>query len=250
MNKAILAATLLAGTAIATLPAQAASITLGSTPWTTDGASTLDLVLAPPPGNQPQNNPCLICGTNQPGQPANFGFNNYKQSGSETSFIEFSSATVGDKLDQDTLGTGYDVSFLKGFLTSQNFNGFNVGIDVNTAQGSGPEVLEAFAILDLTTKTVLAQYSLLDGVGTPLPTINNGNGFPDYLLTGFDINLPSIVGDQIVFYSRWSNTSDGPESFFLVATPGPIAGAGIPGLFMALGGMVGLNRYRRRRQAA
>ena len=43
-----------------------------------DGStSALTLVAAPPPGNQPQNNPCLICGTNQPGQPTGFGYNNF-----------------------------------------------------------------------------------------------------------------------------------------------------------------------------
>lgn len=49
--------------------------------------------------------------------------------------------------------------------------------------------------------------------------------------------------------------NDGAESFLgfntqAVPVPGPIAGAGIPALIMALGGMFGLNRFRQRRNAA
>jgi hypothetical protein len=36
----------------------------------------------------------------------------------------------------------------------------------------------------------------------------------------------------------------------VAAVPGPIVGAGIPGIIAALGGLIGLNRFRRRRQAA
>lgn len=184
--------------------------------------STLTLVAVPPPGNQPLNNPCLICGTNQPGQPANFGFNNYKQSGGQTAFSVFSTAALGNQqLDTDVQGTGYLASFLRAFLISQaDLNGvLNVGIDVNTGTGQGAEVLQRFAVLDVVNHVILADYNPVGG--TPLPTANNGNGFPDYLLTGFNIDRNDILpGTQIEFYSRWSNASDGAESFFLVSAPG------------------------------
>jgi len=239
MKHLLMASAMLCACAI---PAFADNITLFTSNANTD---TLTIVSQPPPGNEPQNNPCLICASTQPGQPANFGDNNYKQTGAENAFIEFSSATVGDKLDQDTIGTGYSVSFLKAFLASVGDTKFNVGIDVNTATGAGAEILERFAVLDLTTHTILANFN----GPFALTTANNGSGFPDFLLTGFDINRNDInIGDSIVFYARWSNASDGGEQFFLVPTaavPAPLAGAGIPGLIAACGVLFGLHRRRR-----
>jgi len=247
MRKYVAAALL----ALIALPAQADNIDLFAV---TGSTSALTLVLAPPPGNQPQNIQCLICGTNQPGQQGDFGYNNYAQTGNATSFIEFSSSTVGAKLDQNVIGTGYNLSFLQTYLLSQNAlntaGAFSIGIDVNTATGAGPEVLEAFVILNLTQMTVIAQYSLFDPGGTALPTFNNGTGFPDYLLTNIQLDRGDIaIGDQIVFAARWSNASDGAESFFLVpnvaAVPGPVVGMGLPGLIVAMGGLIALARRRR-----
>ena len=46
-------------------------------------------------------------------------------------------------------------------------------------------------------------------------------------------------------------STDGQESFLAFqAVPGPIVGAGLPGLIASLAGMVGLNRYRKRRRVA
>ena len=77
---------------------------------------------------------------------------------------------------------------------------------------------------------------------------NNGNGFAD-----FTLNTVSLAGlastSQILFHAVWNNASDGAESFFLVSTlpvPGPIAGAGLPGLVMACGGLIALARRRRK----
>jgi hypothetical protein len=86
-----------------------------------------------------------------------------------------------------------------------------------------------------------------------MPNIRNGNGSADYLITGFDLSSVN-VGDRLLFRAQWSGASDGGESFYIVpivtaAVPGPVVGAGLPGLLAALGGMWGLNRFRRRRTA-
>ena len=68
-----------------------------------------------------------------------------------------------------------------------------------------------------------------------MPAPNNGTGFPDYLLTGFDIDRTDIaLGDQVIFYARWSGANDGPESFFLVRGARSDDRRGLPGLLALL----------------
>jgi hypothetical protein len=254
MNRTIYAALLLASTALATMPAQA-DVTLGSQNWTATG-NTLSLDAVVPGGNQPLNIQCIICGDNQPQQDATFGYTNFKNSGNLSDAIFFSTnVSGGANPGLNTVGIGYDGSFLRAFL--QNLGDinlkFSVGVDVNDTGTA--QILESFALLNLTQHTVLAQYSLFDPGGTPIPSVNNGTGFPDYTLSGFNINLGTDIqaGDKLIFFARISGANDGPDSFFLIPTvtaavPGPIAGAGLPGL--AALAMFGLNFWRRRRNGA
>jgi hypothetical protein len=242
-----LLAALAAAFALASVPAAAATIDLFAT---TGSTSILTLEAVVPGGNQPLNNPCLICGTTQPAQPTGFGYNNFKATGNISDYLMFSTATVGGSLDNDVLGTGYQVgdgSILRAYLLSQaSGTTFNVGIDVNDT--GTPQTLESFYFLNLTDRTVLAAFSPGPG-GTPLPSTNNGTGFPDYTLSGFNLDRGDISpGDEVIFFARWSGANDGPESFFLVAEQGAIPEPATWALM--IGGFGGAGAMLRRRRAA
>jgi hypothetical protein len=258
MRNLTLAAALLAGTAIATLPAKADIRTLGGLNWDTSGATLLDFSAAQPPGNQPQNNPCIICGANQPNQTntlLGFGYTDYGNQGNQTSETYFSSGILRDTvLGSDTISainyTGAQLIAVVNALGGVN-GGFGIGIDVNDT--NKPQTLESFFMLDLTTQTVL--YAFLPNIndGIDLVAAANGTGFPDFQLTGLTTQ-GLVATDQYAFFMRMTNTNDGPDSFFIVpsvaAVPGPIVGAGIPGLIAACCTILGLQRHRRKRRLA
>ena len=215
----------------------AQAVTLGGQNWTGTG-TVLTLTPVVPGGNQPQNIQCIICGDNQPQQAANFGYTNFKNNGSDSDLLFFSTNVAGGgNPGADTVGIGYDGSFLRAYLMNvgdPNLT-FSVGVDVNDT--NKPQTLESFYMLNLTTHVVLAAFN----TPTLVPTQNNGTGFPDYTLSGFDIQLGTDIhaGDQIIFFARLSNANDGPDSFFLVPTPGA-AETPLPAAVWLFGGGLGL----------
>jgi hypothetical protein len=248
MKRLLLAASML--TALA-LPAQA-DVVLGGQTWSFNGVDTLTLTPVVPGGNQPQNVQCIICGANQPQQAANFGYTDFHNAGNQTSEIYFSTnVSGGANPGSNTVGIGYDGTFLRNYLLANGDGTLNFTIGVDANDTNDPQTLTSFFLLNLTTHTVLSAF--INGTTGNIASQNNGTGFPDYTLSGFNITVGQDIhlGDQLIFFARIDNANDGPDSFFIqpAAVPGPIVGAGIPGLVMAMLGMFGLNRYRRKRSA-
>jgi hypothetical protein len=230
---------------------------LGGSDWTiADGGLLLGFSTVQPGGNQPQNNPCIICGATQPNQTntaLGFGYTDYGNQGNQTSETYFSSGNLRDVLlGTDTISgvnySGQQLIDVVNALGGVN-GGFSIGIDVNDT--NHPQTLESFFLLDLSTHQVIAAFlpNINDGIDLLAPS--NGTGFPDFQLTGLNTSLLN-PDDQYAFFMRMTNTNDGPDSFFLVpgvaAVPGPIAGAGIPGLIAACGSLIFLAKRRRRQQ--
>ena len=224
-------------------------VTLGQQSWDTSGATILSLG-GVPSGNQVDNTPCIICGANQPNQTnfaQNFGYTDFGNTGNQTSVAYFSSGILRDTvLGQDTLsGTNYSGAQLANLLTALG-NGslsFSIGVDMNDTGTA--QTLESFYFLDLTAHSILYAYSPGPG-GTLLPSINNGTGFPDYTLNGLTLDGLDLT-HQYAFFARISGANDGPDSFFIVpqAVPGPLMGAGLPGVLAGCLGLWGLHRRRR-----
>src|SRR5262245_37240630 len=208
----------------------------------TGAASAVALTLLPGAGTPfttnvegPQStaNPCIIAGT-QCQQPAGFGFNNFVNAGNISSFNMFSTtptATVADGVQ----GTPYTGAQLNAVAPL----GFDVAIDVNSTSAAG-ETLQLFQVI--VNGVVRDQFT----GPAAIPPGNNGNGFGDYLLATV---APFAATDSVLFHAVWNGASDGAESFFIIPVPGPLAGAGLPGLVMACGGLLALAR-RRRQQIA
>ena len=250
MRKHILAAAIGAACAILGAASSRADIvTLGQQSWDTSGATILSLG-GVPSGNQVDNTPCIICGANQPNQTnfaQNFGYTDFGNTGNQTSVAYFSSGILRDTvLGQDTLsGTNYSGAQLANLLTALG-NGslsFSIGVDMNDTGTA--QTLESFYFLDLTAHSILYAYSPGPG-GTLLPSINNGTGFPDYTLNGLTLDGLDLT-HQYAFFARISGANDGPDSFFIVpqAVPGPLMGAGLPGVLAGCLGLWGLHRRRR-----
>jgi hypothetical protein len=250
MQKKLLLAAVLSAVA---LPAQA-DVILGGQNWTFSGADNLTLTPVVPGGNQPQNIQCVICGANQPQQAANFGYTNFGNQGNQSSEIYFSSNILGGgNPGSNTVGIGYDGSFLRNYLIANGATNlqFTIGVDANDT--NQPQTLTSFFLLNLTTHTVLSAFT--NGAAGNIASQNNGTGFPDYTLSGFNIALGTDIhaGDQLIFFARIDGANDGPDSFFIqpqpVAVPAPLVGAGLPGLLAACFGLVGLAWRRRQRLA-
>jgi len=250
MRRLLLASTML----LALAGGAQADVMLGGQNWIYAGTDNLTLTPVVPGGNQPLNIQCVICGDHQPQQQANFGYTNFHNTGQPGQDLRYFSTNVSGGGDPglDTVGTGYDGNFLRAYLlaTGDLSLKFSIGIDVNDT--NDPQILQSFFLLNLSQHKVLAVYSLDPNHSTALVNANNGTGFPDWTLSGFDINIGTdiMAGDQLIFFARMTNANDGPDSFFIVPAqvPGPVVGALLPSMAAGLG-LLGFSYFRRRRAA-
>jgi hypothetical protein len=249
MKTLLLATAMMAALSV---PASASTfVTLGGATWDATNSGSLSLSATQPAGNQPQNAPCIICGANQPQQPANFGYNDYSNAGNLSSITAFSDQGNGGRntLADNTFATGYTVgagSPFLAYLLSQNDTslGFSIGVDIN--DDGHAQTLNAFYFLDLTTHTVLASFT--GGTAGNVPDIANGTGFPDYTISGNLLNLNDVsLGDTILFVALMSGLNDGPDSFFVEAAP--LAATPLPAALGMFGiGVLGLGALLRKRR--
>ena len=204
----------------------------------TGAASAVSLTLTGPIqgntlGPQSTSNPCIIAGT-QCQQPAGFGFNNFTSSGNISSYNMFSTTPTANVAD-GVQGTPYTVAQIDAVT---NDLPFVVAIDVNTTAAAG-ETLQLFEVI---VNGVVA-YNFI-GPALIGNVANNGNGFGDWSLGVIDLSGFAQTA-TVLFHAVWNNASDGAESFFIVAVPGPLAGAGLPGLVAACCGLIAFARRRR-----
>ena len=96
-------------------------------------------------------------------------------------------------------------------LFNNTGNNFVVGFDVN--QNKGPQTLEYFAML---VDGVVIDFFTADTLVPPTVGGGNGNGYADYLLTGFTSLAGFNANSIVTFQAILSGLNDGREQFFLI----------------------------------
>jgi hypothetical protein len=166
-------------------PAQAALITLSA-------------VAVNDPLQQQTNNPCVVGGNDC----------NSRRTVEIPDFTPTPTGNVGENISWDLTSPEYSVAAIRLLFGDQ----FRIGLDFSQAQGQADQVLGLFA---MTVNGNVVDLFVGPTAVPPTPAGNAGNGFADYILTGFNLSGFALT-DRVQFHAIMPLANDGPDQAFLI----------------------------------
>jgi len=271
MKRTIFAAALLAGTALVTMPANAEFIlnneifadlgatgfgnaprllTLQNSPFqngavvSVGGTETFlnNISIGPSPNFTVTGTPCTTNGTCTTGLRVN------ESNLVDVTSLWLSGAQVGVGLDTNQTGSTGALLFSELVLNIYSANGTLLG----TFGGNDPVLIsEALLALQQGNGNSVFNLSLTDGTGGTGNEQAEFNAILAALPTGAHIFAGLAAEFGCTPEPCVGDSNDGADSFLAFQNvPGPVVGAGIPGLIAACMTMLGFSRHRRRRNLA
>jgi PEP-CTERM motif-containing protein len=170
-------------------------VTLGLVTAAEAGPITLSAVALNDPLQQQTNNPCVLGG-------------NDCNARITPEINAFTATPTGNNISWDLTSPAYPVAAIR-LLFGDNFR---VGLDFSQAQGQPDQVLGLFA---MTINGFVQDIFVGPAAVPPTPAGNAGNGFADYVLTGFNI-AGFAPTDLVRFHAIMPISNDGPDQAFLI----------------------------------
>lgn len=186
---------------------------------------------------QTNDHPCLF-GGNSCKNPTGFDFTLLSNNPSNGTYDAYAPPTS----DTPPYYTVQQIMDILALTDPNNYTAFSVGIDLNSSKKVATESLQTFAML--INGTVVQQYNV-PSPGTTLMTENNGTGYSDDLLTGFDLSNYAPTA-QVTFHLVENNATDGAEEYFLVNAANPMPVSEPPTAALLGVSIFGLGFLRRR----